>query len=239
MAKKQLVSADALDDDQFELDEDLVGSSFAAAGPSGSSVIGSDDGEDVGTAGTALKLSEQKASGGGKVDAGKTKKGKKRKQEPVESGEVPPGAAEGGKAKRRKTEGQGALQDNGKKSQQQKKAKEKQEKAEKAKKGRSLQVRLPLLPSAAEAHHLSWQPATEAPQEDVSIGLQPPDLQHLYLSDKQKRALKGISDLELDALRIPEAWLADVMGLEKRGNLGAWLAEARGSSLHLRSPPCS
>lgn len=39
-------------------------------------------------------------------------------------------------------------------------------------------------------------------------------------------------------MRIPEAWLADVMGLDQRGNLGAWLASESAYRLSVSSRCC-
>ncbi|EGG12736.1 uncharacterized protein MELLADRAFT_101248 [Melampsora larici-populina 98AG31] len=70
---------------------------------------------------------------------------------------------------------------------------------------------------------LELGPLTPAPGEETSIGLQPPDLQLSYLTDRQKRALPKLSDLELQTLAFRESWLLNVSDKPHRGQLGSWL----------------
>lgn len=141
MARKAVVSADALDDLQYELDEDLVGSfpATTAAGPSGSSVIGSEDGEGVDAAGATLKVAERQAN---PARASKPKKGKKRQHD---AQNLDAGATEGlsSPPKKRKVDlADGSKQGSKrtKKGKGKEKVEEKKAKADKAKKGRTLQV---------------------------------------------------------------------------------------------------
>ncbi|KAI8446498.1 U3-containing 90S pre-ribosomal complex subunit-domain containing protein [Phakopsora pachyrhizi] len=65
--------------------------------------------------------------------------------------------------------------------------------------------------------------ASESQNERTSIGIQPPELQLDYLIDRQKRGLPGISDLELESLRIELDWIQDVTNKLLRAQMGSWL----------------
>ncbi|KAG0147310.1 hypothetical protein CROQUDRAFT_656233 [Cronartium quercuum f. sp. fusiforme G11] len=87
--------------------------------------------------------------------------------------------------------------------------------AKKPKKDSTKNLKVPVL--------AEFGPLASTPGEETSIGLQPPDLQLSYLTDRQKRALSKLSDLELEPLRFHQSWLLDVSGKSQRANLGSWL----------------